>query len=168
MEVPLRSLAKIEFLHKRNDVQKLCERLFDHILSLVRDGKDSLSCDRLLLVRALEEIFYPELVCVSGYTFFVVNPSLPDNEQKQELVVYPHHWLKIKDCDDYIIDVLPADGEFGLSVPQLVVQSGRYMRFLSAGTIYPADWGPARRESFHKQVEELVALFEKFIEERPL
>lgn len=154
----LQGIEKMDIAQKRKDVESLCSHLFSQMQHLACNGKDPLVFDRFTLVRALEEIFYPELVCVSGYNIFI--PIYDEGVGSSDLMLHPHHWLASKANDKYIIDVLPCDGEFGVSVPQIVIQNKQYKRFVPAGSMYPVTWGKPEKDLFSKKVSFLVDIFE--------
>jgi hypothetical protein len=155
----LHDLEKIEIIQKRADIEVLCRKLFNYMQDLVREGKSPLVFDRFVLVRAIEELFFPALVSISGYNLFMGAHEKMD--QGADLLFCPHHWLAVDGDDRYLIDVLPCDGEFGVSIPQLIIQNHSYKRFVPAGSMYPGHWGKGEKEQFSGQVSVLVEIFEQ-------
>jgi hypothetical protein len=165
MEI-LSSLQKIGFIQKRSEIDALCTQLFFYMQGLLKNGEEVLDFDRFVLVRALEEVFYPEVITVSGYTVLLPEDDLK-TEQLNKAVLYPHHWLAFNSTTKYLIDVLPVDGAFAVSVPQLVVVSRNLRRFVPSATLYPEDWTVIEINNFSKKVRMLASIFEFLSNERP-
>ena len=162
----LESLEKIDFGNKRLDVHILCDLLFEYMQGLASREETPLVFNRFILVRALEEIFFPTLKTISGYSIFVIR----DSSLKRTItngILHPHHWLIWNDNHNYIIDVFPVDGEFGLSVPQAVIQKRNLVRFVPSMTMYPNDWNEKDKKEFLTNVENLSEVLQRLQEKVP-
>ncbi len=116
-----RSIDLLYLKQKRDEVALLMDLLFEYVSqqkdpSVLHSFMVNGLIDRFTLVSAVEMVC-GEFVAVSGHMRFLLEIN-----HKKKTVVWSykrHHWLMWKD-DRYIIDVLPYDGEFGVSVPQAV------------------------------------------------
>jgi hypothetical protein len=158
------------FAQKRQEVHTLCDALFGEHVKATSAGKYFPTVDRFCLVMALGDLFHPYLTMVSGYCVFmyVQEGSYIKEKKTVSQLLMPHHWLRMHDNENHIIDVLPYDGIFGVSVPQAVLQKKNLPRFVPSGEIYPTCWNMAERESSRKRTEELIAILDIYAQKIPL
>ena len=150
------------FKQKRQDVSFLYELYFEHV-SIEMSNEPSFTRDRFTLAAAFACVF-DELQLVSGFSGFASN--IDHVAKKVQYTLPIHHWLIWQDYT-YVIDILPVDGVFGVSVPQAVVQKDGLYRFFPATTLYPVSWSKAKISEFDKDVSVVVSILEELKEKIP-
>lgn len=146
------------FKQKRQDVALLYDLYFDYVSSRMSDESKYSIPSTFTLVSAFACVFYPELKLESGYT--VCAASGESHSQGVNYRHYAHHWL-IWNNENYIIDIVPIDGIFGVSTPQAVIQKLYKKRFFPTKNIYPSDWDESVKFAFNKGVEDIVRVLEE-------
>jgi hypothetical protein len=115
--------------------------------------------NRYTLVRAIDIFFCNQDMSSTVGTCLVVEQK--DTTTLQILPV-KHYWLTWRNI--YIIDVLPVDGRFGLSLPAPVFETHLPKRFRSTGGMYESSWSRPVRDLADKAVEELVSVFDSSLQ----
>lgn len=113
------------------------------------------------LLTAAFSLVFPELKLSSGYMSFINNIDFP--EKRINLKFPRHHWL-IWENENYIIDVLPLDGIFGVSVPQAVVQNSYVKRYFPAASLFPKGWSAKQKVEFEDKVDTLAEILHGLME----
>jgi len=151
------------FRQKRQDVGLLYDLFFEYVSVEVGKGKPSIP-DRFTLTAAFACVFDHDLKLVSGLCSFT--PAVHILSGRIILRFLPHHWLSWHD-ENHIIDVLPLDGMYGVSVPQAIVQRREMMRYFPSKGIFPTDWDDTKKASFDNSVSDVVAILEELMEKVP-
>lgn len=155
--------------YKRDEIALLMDLLFDHVskqkdFSVLHSFMVNGVIDRLTLVSAIQMVC-GEFVVASGHMRF-----LPEINFEEKTVVWSfrrHHWLMWQE-DGYIIDVLPSDGEFGVSVPQAVITTSvSEKRFFRDVGISVPNISLEEKIAFDKQFSALVSLLEMLQQKIP-
>lgn len=140
---------------KRDEIHILCDLLFNEMRKTTpKDSVQKIShlVETFVLVRALEEVFFPHLKMVCGYVLFAVPTKRPSEITSLRSV--PHSWLQ---HDNYrLVDVVPVDGSLGVSVPQAVFQDPQSVRFIPTAAIYPSSWKKSHIEDVNAKVRSLA------------
>lgn len=150
------------FAQVRKDVAMLYDAYVYHF-GMNRDVLEIPTTTKL--VTAFSCIFYLELKLVYGTTLFVA-----EKDKKGKVLRTssrrPHYWLSWKD-EDHVIDVLPADGKFGVSVPQAVLQTKSKRRFFPEKVIFQPEWDRDLREGFSRDVDDIAATLDSIMRKIP-
>lgn len=150
---PLRLLV---FSQKRLEVSMLYDLYCKYIRYKIAIEETYAIPDSFLLTTAFSLVF-PELKLSSGYVSFIVDINF---ENKMiALKRLPHHWLTWED-ENHIIDVLPVDGMFGVSVPQAVLQNYGNKRFFLTKNLFPKEWSAKQKVDFENKAEELSVILQ--------
>jgi len=143
------------------DVRLLYDLYFDYVCQHQGDEIPYRMPDNFIFISAFACIF-DDLEVKAGYVPFVVTTS----PHKLLACLVPHRWLVWR--HKFIIDLVPVDGKFGVSVPQLVVDNDARKRFLQVLGLYPAEWGAKEKTTFDQGVSDLVEILEILMKKVPL
>jgi hypothetical protein len=143
------------FAHKQQDVELLYRMYVDCVRVQKTKGNHKIP-DTFVLVSAFASV-HSELEVAFGYVGFVSDINHVTRKVQYEMP--EHYWLTWRD-PDYIIDLLPLDGEFGISIPQAVIQKKKLKRFFPSKNLYPKNWGVKERVTFDSDVSDLVVVLE--------
>ena len=150
------------FKQKRQEVALL----YDLYVAHVSNERDKGSCripDSFVITASFAKLF-TDLKLVAGYMSFV---SDLNRSQRRVSFVFPsHQWLTFRNKNQ-IIDVIPIDGEFGLSVPQAVIQRSGAIRFFQTKNIFPSSWDSKKMQEFEKGVEEVSLILKELMQKVP-
>lgn len=150
--------------HKRDEIALLMDLFFDYVSHQEKSERLNLLPDTFTLVTAVATVC-GDMRVVSGSVRFI-----PDVNHAKKTVTWSfkrHHWLIWKD-DSYIIDVLPTDGEFGVSVPQAILaKSSEEKRFFRDLEVYIPDLSQEEKVTHDKRFSDLVSLFETLLKKVP-
>lgn len=112
--------------------------------------------DIFTLTTAFAEVF-PDLHVVLGMCGFVYGPDM--QTQRKRLVLCDHAWLVYDDC--YIIDLVPHDGIFGVSVPQVIIPEVNKQRFFPTDRKFPESWGDQEKINFDRSFSEHLSILQE-------
>lgn len=145
-----------------NDIRMLMDLHYQWFLYQTSIGNELETPRAQTVVRAIELSFFEkyELKATIGYCTFGNYDS-----KNMSLVVYNHYWLVWK--DKYIIDVMPMDGLFGISVPQAVFPKEKFIRFSPVNGIYQKDDTMEMRRKSDEDVEGLSQVFDELFKNVP-
>lgn len=150
------------FRQKRQEIALVYDLYFDYISQEISKGNHYIP-DRFTLTTAFSVVFYDTQV-VSGLCGFT--PTVNSTSGRIVLRFLPHHWLSWRD-ENNIIDVIPLDGVFGVSVPQAILQQRNRARFFPAMSVYPRSWDSKKKVDFDNKVNEVVAVLEELMKKIP-
>lgn len=157
-------LEKVAFHQKLQEVALLYYLVCEHFLLQGAPKGQLVVPSTFVLVSAFGD-FFSDLQVVSGRCAFIV--AINETERKVGLNFIEHHWFQWRD-ESHIIDLVPIDGEFGVSVPQAVLQPEGRKRFFKSKTLHPEDWGNKQKIRFDSEVSALVELLQKLNKKVPL
>lgn len=163
MSIELSTFDILFFRQKRQDIALLYDLYFDYVSSRISSEKYIIP-DSFTIIAAFSCVFDSDFRLVSGLCGFV-----PAYTQTGKVILrfFPHHWLAWKD-DDHIIDVIPLDGMFGVSVPQAIIQKRQMRRYFPSVGIFPYNWAKQKKVEFDGQVNNLVTVLEELMQKVPL
>jgi len=101
--------------------------------------------DIFVLTSAFAEVF-PDLQVVLGGCGFVHRSDTLTTTKR--FVLCDHVWLVYD--ESYIIDLVPYDGVFGVSVPQIIIPDPQCQRFFPNNRTFPESWGKQQKIDFEK------------------
>jgi hypothetical protein len=159
-----RAITVLLLKQKRDEIALLYDLYFDYFSSQIHKGSYK-TPDRFTLIAAFASVFYGEVKLAYGYCGFATYPD--PVTMKVVYKLKPHHWLIFSDNEDCIIDVIPIDGIFGVSVPQAVIQNKYFKRFFSLDSLPASDWGASKKPEFNTDLEEIVSVLEKLLKKIP-
>lgn len=161
----------IKFAQIRDRVESVYKLYREHVVrEAFDDGVQQFSKIKIpetfKFVTALSHFFYPELKVVAGHVGFASRSA----QQKETYTnsLYMHYWLIWRGNGDHIIDVVPSDGFFVISTPQIVVQYGAKRRFIPFDTLYPKNWKQKEIQAFNKDVSSIIDTLEMLTKNTPL
>ena len=137
----------------RDCIVLLYHMYVEYVSSHSKDTVPYVVPDTFTLVSAFAEVSI-DMDVVCGYGSFL--DMLSARMSKSNAVLVPHTWLLWR--RHYIIDLVPLDGEFGVSLPQVVLQSPLRARFFGAKSSFPKEWGYTEKIAFEQRVDELVEI----------
>lgn len=152
------------FRQKRQDVALLYDIYFDYVSTEISKGKYTIP-DRFALTAAFGCIFAHDLKLVSGLCGFT-----PKVHTSSGIIIFRflhHHWLSWQD-ENHIIDLVPLDGMFGVSVPQAIVQRGGMKRYFPSSGLFPSEWDNEKKAEFDNTVSDIVSILEELMKKIPL
>ena len=164
MNNEIQAITKLLFKQKRQDVTLLYDLFFDYVSRNSMTENPYKVPESFLLVSAFASVF-ADLEVVTGCTGFVA--ELNDAERKATYEFVSHCWL-VWQNENFIIDLVPIDGEFGLSVPNAVIQNPKRQRFFPKKKLYPNHWDIKKKSEFDHQVSDLVEILEMLMKKVPL
>lgn len=154
------TIDMVLFRQKRQEVALLYDLYFDYYSNEVFKGNSCIS-DSFIVTAAFSCVFSCDLKLVAGLCSFTASINNPLGRIIVRLS--PHHWLSWRD-ENHIIDIIPLDGVFGISVPQAIFQRRDMMRYFPLLGIFPKDWNNNERTSFDNKVSEVVAILEDLMQ----
>ncbi|MFA6608930.1 MAG: hypothetical protein WCT07_03410 [Candidatus Paceibacterota bacterium] len=155
--------AEISFFkHVVGDVRLLMDLYYDYFMKELSSDKSSKVPLKYTLVRAAELSFFGthDLKAVTGYCSFCIF-----NGKNLKVRSHSHQWLLWR--DKYIIDVVPLDGMFGVSVPQAVFPKDNYKRFSALPGLYPKNCSAELKKKLDADVENLSQIFDELFQKVP-
>ncbi len=156
------ALKNMDFAGVRQDIHLVYALYFDY---LVRNKCEVPS--NLEIIAAFGCLFFcKDIKLVSGYTYLAREITLKSGE----IVVLSkarHTWLSWLD-ENYIIDLVPLDGMFGISVPQAIIQTEKKKRFFSDTDDFHTNMSDSERVKFGCRVEEITNDLEEITKDTPI
>ena len=145
------------------DVRLLLDLYYDYFMKQFSSGELTKIPLTYTVVRAIESSFFEnhKLKAVRGYCSFCIFDG-----KNLKVRTHPHQWLLWR--DKYIIDVVPLDGMFGLSVPQAVFPKDEHKRFSALPDIYPKNCNIKLRKEIDADVESLSQVFDELLKKVPI
>lgn len=162
--------ALMLFKQRADDVRLIYGLYCDYVFGRIMETPPYKIPDTFTLVCAFASVF-DGLKPVSGYTGFITAIDREANEMEYKEQI--HHWLVFRDFPlenkTYLIDVIPADGKFSVSVPQAVIQDNTKKRFFPLKSLYPKSFGWSNQEvvAFSSRVDSLVETLKMLMQKVP-
>jgi hypothetical protein len=125
-----------------------------------KSGNDALVPSQYVLVRACGLFMYASGLRTVVGRYLIVGDSGEINSTHFSIAAIPHTWLMY---GSDIIDVIPVNGKFGISVPQILFASDLPNPFSPSVEIYPEGFGKGMRRKADEEVEALVLVFESIM-----
>lgn len=159
-----KNITFLLFKQKRDEIALLYDLYFDYFSSCVNMGGCK-TPDKSTLVAAFASIFYSDVKLVYGHCGFASHPEI--SNMKIVYKLEPHYWLSFGNEENYIIDVLPVDGMFGISVPQAVIQDRCFKRFFPLDYLPATNWEVNQNTDFNTDIEDIISTLEILLKKVP-
>lgn len=153
------------------EIRNLMSLYSNHLMQYGKQGADiTLPYEVHTIVRAIETLFFSRFSCVTGAYVSVRVGAMKVGSSDVSSLEYQtqaHSWLVFKEDPRFILDVLPAQGIFGLTqVTPLFLGDNRF-GYVTSGDVDPKYWEPEKYKKMCEDVNILSDMLQNFMVEVP-